>query len=154
MGLSPKAWSLPDRTQPPRSHSPLPELCRLLMVPQKMAILPNPRRSVKFVWFSDLIIFLFIEMKTSLNSYIEGLMIRLPFFTFRSTSLYPMWLGEVPSALEWMGEQRADMSPQKVIVFHFFQSVKSNVDDLILINKNNSTLGIWYVKDGDGVTNF
>lgn len=54
-----------------------------------------------------------------------------------------------------MGEQQADMSPQKVIVFHFFQSVKSNVDDLILINKNNSTLGIiCFIKDGDGVTNF
>lgn len=61
MGLSPRAWFLPDRTQPPRNHSLQPELCRLLMVPPKMARLPNLQRSVKFVWFSDLVIFLLIE---------------------------------------------------------------------------------------------
>lgn len=124
MGLSPRAWFLPDRTQPPRNHSLQPELCRLLMVPPKMARLPNLQRSVKFVWFSDLVIFLLIKNW----NFIEFLHWRFNdkvtlFFTSRSTSLYPMWLGEVLLALEWMGEQQADMNPPKVRVFHFFQSV-------------------------------
>lgn len=58
MGRSPRAWSLPDRTQPPRNHSPPPELCRLLTVPPKMAILPNRPRSVNFfsqTWLSSIL---------------------------------------------------------------------------------------------------